>query len=59
MVYTERDLLAVIELQEERSSFTYEELFRALTEHPSLAVYVELRGSLYGIITLGRIERAY
>ena len=59
MIYTGRNQLAIIKLQEERTLFSYEELFRALTEHPSVAVYVEWKGLLYGIITLGRIKRAH
>ena len=59
MVYTERNQLAVIELQREQDTLPYEVLFQILTERPSLAVYVELNGLLYGMITLGRVRRAW
>ena len=59
MVYTERNQLAIIELQREQDALPYEALFQILTERPSLAVYVELNGLLYGMITLGRIRRAW
>lgn len=59
MIYTVRNQLTVITLQEERNVLTFEELFQALINRPSLIVYVELRGRLLGIITLGRIARAY
>lgn len=59
MIYQERDQLTIIELQEERKALSYEELFRALTERPNSVVYIEWKGLLYGIITLGRIARAH
>lgn len=59
MVYTERNQLAVIELQREQDTLPYEALFQILTDRPSLAVYVELNGLLYGMITLGRVRRAW
>lgn len=59
MIYTERKYLTIMELQEERTSFSYDELFQILMDRPSVVIYVELRGTLYGIITLGRIQRAY
>ena len=48
MVYTERNQLAIIELQREQDALPYEALFQILTERPSLAVYVELNGLLEG-----------
>lgn len=59
MIYKDRKHLAIIELQEERSTLSYEELYQALAKRPSLAVYVEVKGLLYGIVTLGRIQRSY
>ena len=59
MVYIERNQLPIVELQEKRNTLSYEELFQVLMERPAYAVYVELNGLLYGIITLGRIGRSH
>lgn len=59
MVYTERKNLAIIALQEKQNYLSYDELFHVLLERPSLAVYVEVKGFLYGIVTMGQIYRSY
>lgn len=57
MVYTNRKDLMVIELTEERNALLYDELVPLLMKRTSNVIYVELRGKLYGIVTMGRIGR--
>lgn len=57
MVYTNRKDLMVIELTEERNELSYNELVPLLMKRTSNVIYVELRGVLYGIVTMGRIGR--
>lgn len=58
MIYTHREQLAVIELQEKRDTLPYEALFAALMKRPSNIVYVEVKGLLYGIVTTGQMLRS-
>lgn len=55
MVYTARKNLLILELKEERDTLFCDELISLLRERPSYAIYIELRGLLYGIITPGDI----
>ena len=59
MVYTEREKLTVIELSEEKDILTFDELEAVLWGRPSNMVYAELSGLLYGIVSMGRVRRAY
>lgn len=47
----------MIELMEDREVFSFEELIPVLLEKPSNVIYVEVKGKLSGIITMGRISR--
>lgn len=58
MIFTDRKKLTVIELYEKRDSLSFDELRTALSKRPSNMVYVEVKGILYGIISMGDVHRA-
>ena len=58
MIYTPRGKLTVIELSEHREQIAFEEIENVLWERPSNMIYVEVIGSLYGIISMGDVDRA-
>lgn len=58
MIYTPREKLTVIELSEHREQISFEEIENVLWECPSNMIYVEVTGSLYGIISMGDVDRA-
>ena len=58
MIYTPREKLTVIKLPEHRERISFEEIENVLWERPSNMIYVEAAGSLYGVISMGDIERA-
>lgn len=58
MLYTERAKLNILSLEEEGETVTFEELADLLRKRPSNMIYVELRGILHGIVSMGDIARA-
>lgn len=59
MVYTGRDELTVIKLDNGNDSVSIEKLKKVLVESPSNMIYCEAFGKLAGIISTGDILRAY
>lgn len=58
MIYTERDKLTIIELDNNLDTLSFDALAKAILDRPSNDVYCEYKGKLYGIISMGDIERA-
>jgi len=58
MIYTPREKLTIIQLNEYRGYITFEELEQVLWERPANVIYVENAGVLEGIISMGDIDRA-
>ena len=58
MIYTERSKLTILNLSCERDVVTFDELKVLLAERPTNVIYVEKGEKLYGIISMGDIERA-
>lgn len=58
MIYTKREKLSVIVLEEETDSISVRMLSRIIAERPSNVIYCELNHKLYGIISMGDIARA-
>lgn len=58
MIYIEYDDLTIISLKEKKDFLTFEELGRVLQEHPANILYCEFDGLLYGIVSMGDIDRA-
>lgn len=58
MIYTSREKLAIIELDEYREEVTFEELEAVLWEYPSNMIYVETAGKITGLIGMSDIDKA-
>ena len=58
MIYTKREKLSVIVLEEETDSISVRMLSQIIAERPSNVIYCELDHKLYGIISMGDIARA-
>ena len=58
MIYTEHDLLSVIELKDEADTVSFDMLAKEISAKPSNTVYCERKGKLCGIISMGDIARA-
>lgn len=59
MKYTERNELAILEMQKEVDSVSFIEVKKVLMDFHSNMIYCELFGKLLGIISTGDILRAY
>ncbi len=59
MLYTERNKLTVIELAEMKDTLAFHELEDILWERPASTVYIEVAGLLYGVVSIGDINRSY
>ncbi len=59
MKYTERDELAILEMQKDVDSVSINEVKKVLMDYHSNMIYCELFGKLLGIISTGDILRAY
>ncbi len=59
MVYSARDELTIIRLENNDVSVSIEELKKVLVERPSNTIYCEISGKLAGIISTGDVLRTY
>ncbi len=59
MIYTEREYLTVIELQNDADSVSLDEIRGLLSEYPSNIIYCEIQRKLAGMISTGDIYRAF
>ncbi|MDE7431634.1 MAG: hypothetical protein K2N34_06960 [Lachnospiraceae bacterium] len=59
MIYTDREQLTVIELENGEESVSMNQLKKVLMEYPSNMLYCESKGELIGIISVGDIYRTY
>lgn len=59
MIYTEREYLTVIELQNDADSVSLDEIRGVLSEYPSNIIYCEIQRKLAGMISTGDIYRAF
>lgn len=59
MIYTEREYLTIIEMQNDVESVSFDEIRRVLSEYPSNIIYCERRRKLVGMISTGDICRAF
>ncbi len=58
MIYTPLDKLTVVELEDGKSTVSFDMLKKALTDKPSNMVYCQSQDRLSGIISMGDIARA-
>lgn len=58
MIYTKREKLSIIVLEEETDSISVRMLSEKMAERPSNIIYCERNHKLYGIISMGDIARA-
>lgn len=59
MIYTDREKLTCYIMPDESDEVRFGELRSLLMERPSNVIYCEKDGRLYGIISMGDVERAY
>lgn len=57
MIYTEYDKLTTLKLNHEVDRVSFQSLAEIILARPSNVIYCELNGKLYGIISMGDVER--
>ncbi len=58
MIYTSKEKLAILELEETALDVSFDTLSELIMNRPSNMIYCEKNGMLYGIISMGDINRA-